>query len=229
MHQPEPDLQKETGIEGLRFGIYPEWFYDCNKGIHNTLKDTITKLENMGAGIVEIEIPELEEMRIAQLITIVSEMTTAMSPYDSSHRKDFGLDVRTNLAIGRSFTNVDYIHAQRMRTRAINIFSDIFKDVDCIITPTSAITAPVIQKDTLPDGESDLAMLSDLMRFVTTANLTGHPAISVPIGYDENNMPVGLQIIGRPWEESTLLGIAESLEQHVEQRKPMVYWPPVSG
>ncbi|MCK5197531.1 MAG: hypothetical protein KAR21_04235, partial [Spirochaetales bacterium] len=93
------------------------------------------------------------------------------------------------------------IHAQRMRTRAINIFTDIFTDVDCMLTPTTAITAPVIQKDTLPDGESDLEMLSDLMRFVTTANLTGHPAISVPIGYDENNMPVGLQIIGRPWEE----------------------------
>jgi hypothetical protein len=63
-----------------------------------------------------LEIPELEEMRVAQVITIASEMTTAMSPYDKEHRKDFGLDVRTNLTMGRSFTNVDYIHAQRMRT-----------------------------------------------------------------------------------------------------------------
>lgn len=227
MHQPEPDLTKKNGIEGLRLGIYPEWFYDCNKSIHKILKETVSRLETMGAEIVEIEIPELEEMRIAQLITIVSEMTTAMSPHDADHRKDFGLDVRINLAIGRSLTNVDYIHAQRMRTRAINIFTDIFTDVDCMLTPTTAITAPVIQKDTLPDGESDLEMLSDLMRFVTTANLTGHPAISVPIGYDENNMPVGLQIIGRPWEESMLLRIAENLEQHMEQRKPTVFRSPV--
>jgi Asp-tRNA(Asn)/Glu-tRNA(Gln) amidotransferase A subunit family amidase len=57
--------------------------------------------------------------------------------------------------------------------------------------------------------------------------LTGHPAISVPIGYDEKNMPVGLQIIGRPWEESVLLKVAENLEQYVEYRKPMIYRPPV--
>ncbi|MEA1910662.1 MAG: amidase [Spirochaetota bacterium] len=230
MHQPEPDLfpADKQNIDGLRIGIYPEWFYDCDKTIHNTLKETISRLEAIGVKIVNIEVPELEEMRIAQLVTIVSEMTTAMSPYDNDHRRDFGLDVRTNLAMGRSFTNVDYIHAQRMRTRAINIFSDIFKEVDCIITPTTAITAPVIPKDTLPDGESDLALLSDIMRFAGIPNLIGYPAISVPIGYDKKNMPIGLQVIGRPWEEATLLGIAEKLEKDIKLKKPMIYKPPIS-
>ncbi len=226
-HQPEPDISTEADIKGIRFGIYPEWFYDCDEGIHELLKSSISLLEKSGGKIVEIEIPELEEMRIAQLITIVSEMTTAMSPYDREHRKDFGLDVRTNLAIGRAFTNVDYIHAQRMRTRAIDIFNTLLQDVDCIITPATAITSPVIPKDTLPDGESDLAMLSDLMRFVTPANLTGHPAISVPIGFDVKNMPVGLQFIGRPWEEALLLKIAAGMEEKIGPVKPAVFTPPV--
>jgi len=106
----DPNLKTtfSKNLKGLKFGIYPEWFYDCDKTMHTALNNSLDYLKNAGAEIIEIEIPELEEMRVAQLITIVSEMTTAMSPYDKKHRKDFGLDVRTNLAMGRSFTNVDY-------------------------------------------------------------------------------------------------------------------------
>ncbi len=224
LFQPEPELNNAfpKDLKGLRLGIYPEWFYDCEETMHTALKSSLKFLEDAGAEIVEIEIPELEEMRVAQLITIVSEMTTTMSPYDKKHRKDFGLDVRTNLAMGRSFTNVDYIHAQRMRTRAINIFKEAFNSVDAILTPSTGICAPEIPHKALPEGESNLPMLSDIMRFATPSNLTGHPAISIPIGYDPKGMPIGLQAIGRPWEESLLLGIAGILEQMSERRKPVI-------
>ncbi|MCK5671957.1 MAG: amidase [Spirochaetales bacterium] len=226
--QPEPNLANAfpRDLKGLKFGIYPDWFYDCDKTMHTSLNNALEYLKNAGAEIIEIEIPELEEMRIAQLITIVSEMTTAMSPYDKKHRKDFGLDVRTNLAIGRSFTNVEYIHAQRMRTKAINIFNNALKTVDAILTPSTGICAPKIPLKALPKGESNLSMLSDIMRFATPSNLTGHPAITIPIGYNQNNMPIGLQAIGRPWEESLLLGIAGVLEQMYKKRKPEVYLSP---
>jgi len=65
------------------------------------------------------------------------------------------------------------------------------------------------------------------MRFATPPNLTGYPAISIPVGYDPKGMPIGLQAMGRPWEESLLLGIAGILEQKVETRKPVVYRSPV--
>ncbi|RLD33621.1 MAG: amidase, partial [Bacteroidetes bacterium] len=213
-------------LKGIKLGIYPEWFYDCDKTMHKALNNSLDYLKNAGAEIIEIEIPELEEMRIAQVVTIVSEMTTAMNPYDKKHRKDFGLDVRTNLAMGRSFTNIDYIHAQRMRTRAINIFEKILTSVDAILTPSTAICAPEIPLQALPRGESNLPMLSDIMRFATPSNLTGHPAISIPIGYDQNGMPIGLQAIGRPWEESLLLGISEVLEKMYEKRKPEIFLSP---
>jgi len=64
------------------------------------------------------------------------------------------------------------------------------------------------------------------MRFVTPSNLTGHPAISIPIGYDPKGMPIGLQVIGRPWDESLLLGIAGILEQMSEREKPEVDMSP---
>ena len=229
--QQPPNLKGAfpKNLKGLKFGIYSDWFYDCEKNMHSVLNSALEYLKDAGAEIIEIEIPELEEMRIAQLITIVSEMTTAMSPYDKEHRKDFGLDVRTNLAMGRSFTNIDYIHAQRMRTRAINIFKEVLESVDAVLTPGTAICAPEIPLKALPAGESNLPMLSDFMRFATPPNLTGYPAISIPVGYNNKGMPIGLQAIGRPWEESLLLGIAGILEQMSKRKKPVIFRSPFPG
>ncbi len=227
--QPNPNLKNAflKNLKGRKFGIYPDWFYDCEETMHPILNSSLKYLKDAGAEIIEIEIPELEEMRIAQLITIVSEMTTAMNPYDKEHRKDFGLDVRTNLAMGRLFTNIDYIHAQQMRTRAINIFKKALLSVDAILTPSTGICAPEIPLKALPDGESNLPMLSDFMRFVTPPNLTGYPAISIPVGYNQKGMPIGLQAIGKPWEESLLLGIAGVLEQISKRGKPAIHRSPV--
>ena len=226
--QPEPELKNiDAGVKDLRIGYYPDWYYDCDSSIHPVLDNALDIFRDSGADIVEIEIPELEEMRVAHLISIVSEMTTAMNPYYNKHRKDFGLDTRVNLALGRRFSNVDYIHAQRMRARAIDIFSALLKDVDVIVTPSTAIPAPEIPADALPLGESNLEVLSDIMRYSFPGNLTGLPAISLPAGYTTEGLPAGLQIIGRAWEESLLLRIAIHLEKATAYRKPERYFCPL--
>ncbi len=229
--QPEADLldADKKGLNGIRLGFYPEWFYDCDREIHPLLNRTLEFLEDLGADMVKVEIPELEEMRVAQLISIVSEMSAAMNPFYGKHREDFGLDTRVNLAIGRRLTNIDYIQAQRMRTRAIDIFNTILMDVDAIITPMTAIAAPPIPPDALPAGESHLSMLSDIMRYAPMGNLTGLPAISVPAGFTPDKLPVGLQIMGRAWEESLLLRIGANLETGVKPRKPEIYYSPLEN
>ncbi len=227
--QPEVDLlgTSKKGLDGIRLGYYPEWFYDCDREIHALMNRTLESLEDSGAEVVKIEIPELEEMRVAQLISIVSEMATAMNPYYGRHRKDFGLDTRVNLAIGRRLTNIDYLQAQRMRTRAIDIFNTVLSDVDAVITPMTAVPAPLIPSDALPAGESNLPMLSDIMRYAAMGNLTGLPALSVPAGFTPDKLPMGLQIMGRAWEESLLLRIAMNLEKGVKPLKPEVYLSPM--
>jgi Asp-tRNA(Asn)/Glu-tRNA(Gln) amidotransferase A subunit family amidase len=86
------------------------------------------------------------------------------------------------------------------------------------------LTAPVIPKAALSSGESDLATLTEIMRFVTPANLTGLPAISFPVGYDDAGLPIGMQAIGRAWQEHTLLRLALSAEQTVDRKPPRVYY-----
>jgi Asp-tRNA(Asn)/Glu-tRNA(Gln) amidotransferase A subunit family amidase len=94
------------------------------------------------------------------------------------------------------------------------------KGCDVVVTPTTAITAPAIPEASLPDGESNLPVVDALMRFIRIANLTGFPALSVPAGFDRAGLPVGVHLMGRPWEEALLLRMGRVIERGVEVRTP---------
>ena len=136
---------------------------------------------------------------------------------------DFGLDSRTNLAIGRHFRATDLVHALRHRHRLTRELLSQMAGVDVIVTPTTASTAPVIPEATLPDGESNLPVVDALMRFVRLANLTGFPALSVPAGFDRAGLPVGVQLTGRPYEENLLLRLGRVVERATEVRTPPIH------
>ena len=144
-----------------------------------------------------------------------------MAAHDREHRRDFGLDVRTNLALGRSLTASDYVKAQRVRTRIMATFRRTLDMVDAVLSPTTGVTAPPIRADVLPDGESDLTTLLALIRFAFPANLTGLPAITFPAGYAAG-LPVGMQAIGGPWSEHVLLHLARVAEPLVPRLRPEV-------
>jgi Asp-tRNA(Asn)/Glu-tRNA(Gln) amidotransferase A subunit family amidase len=151
-------------------------------------------------------------------------MVQAMSYTYPEHHREHGLDVRINLALGRAFNAGDYLLAQRARTRIIRNFENALKDVDMILTPTTAIASPEIKPGTLPNGDSDLSVTVEIMRFVTAGNLTGLPAISFPVGYTTKGLPIGMQAIGRPWQENVLLRLAVNAEQVLERKEPQVYF-----
>ena len=224
--QPPVHLENiaDTNLSNITLGIYEPWFNDASSGVVKACEQTLKSFESQGVQIKKIEIPDLNLFRIAHLITIVSEMATAMDPHYKEHRKDFGLDVRTNLSLGRDFTSRDYIKAQRMRTRAITEFNRVLEQVDAIVTPSTGCTAPIIRKDALPRGESDLETLTEIMRYAGTANFTGLPAISFPAGYDEDGLPVGFQAIGKHWDEHLLLRLAGAAELNVERKKPDIFY-----
>jgi Asp-tRNA(Asn)/Glu-tRNA(Gln) amidotransferase A subunit family amidase len=225
LDQPAVHLQglEQTSLEGLRLGIYTPWFEHAAPDVVSRCRALVKAFEARGATVVEIELPELELGRIAHAVTILSEMATAMDAYEA-HRSEFGASVRISLTLARELTNRDYVRAQQIRTRLSGHFERALGMVDAIVTPSTAITAPPIGEDSLSAGESNLDVTSALMRFAFPSNLTGHPAISIPAGYDAGGLPVGLQLIGRPWEEHRLLQLAEIAEQIVERRRPRVHF-----
>jgi Asp-tRNA(Asn)/Glu-tRNA(Gln) amidotransferase A subunit family amidase len=184
----------------------------------------LREYKKMGCRIVEIVIPNLEANRVAHSVTITSEMAQAMQATYDEHHREHGLDVRINLALARQFTATDYVTAQRIRTRMMRHFQNALRQADMILTPTAGIAAPEIKKGALPDGESDLTTTIEIMRFATAANMTGFPAITFPVGYTQKGLPIGLQVIGRAWDEANLLRMALAAEQVVERKRPQVYY-----
>ena len=109
--------------------------------------------------------------------------------------------------------------------RRLRYYHSIGAGVDAILTPATAITAPPIPPGGERGGWSDLSATTEKMRYAFPANLTGLPAITFPVGYDENGLPVGMQAMGRYWEEAVLLRIAYCAEQVVARHTPQMFFP----
>jgi Asp-tRNA(Asn)/Glu-tRNA(Gln) amidotransferase A subunit family amidase len=222
LHQPAPSLLdwNKPDLQGVRLGVFTPWFQHADSEVVSVCRRMVDGLRDRGAQVREVSLPGLEAARVAHAITICSEMAQAMSAHASRHGRDHAHEVRVTLALARALTARDYIKAQRVRTALIQSFRRVFQEVDAVISPTTAIPAPHISEASLDIGVSDLALAAELMRFTTPANLAGLPAISFPAGYTAGGLPIGIQAIGRPWEESLLLRIALAGEACMERRAP---------
>lgn len=224
--QPPATVQgfEDFDLKDVTIGVYWPWFNHASPDMVQGCKGMLESFESLGARLQEIEIPELEPARVAHAVTIGSEIANVMEPFYEEHREDFSLEIRINLALARSFHSTDYLKAQQVRTRTIGHFQQVLRQVDVIATPAVGLTAPPIRPDALDTGDSDLSLLTEIMRFVTPVNLTGHPAIAFPVGYDADGLPVGLQLIGRYWGEDLLLRLAHAAEGFVERQTPRVFY-----
>ncbi|XP_069145920.1 fatty acid amide hydrolase isoform X3 [Solanum lycopersicum] len=247
-----PSRESSRSLESLRLGKYTEWFNDVfSTDISDKCENVLSQLsEKHGCKVclflllhspllylglwltVEIVIPELHEMRIAHIVSIGSESLCSLNPDCGDGRgARLTYDTRTNLAFFRSFTAADYVAAQRLRRRLMYFHMEIFKKVDIIVTPTTGMTAPRIPPSALKVGETDLQVSGNLMRFIITANLLGLPAVTVPVGYDKQGLPIGMQLIGRPWCEASILRLAAAIEETCAEpkKKPLQYYDILKG
>ena len=215
----------EKSLDGLRVGIYREFFDHCDESVHNVCRPSLKVLEDLGAKIVDIKIPELEESRIAHYITILSEFANGLMCDVDSHFSLLNTETCLLLSPGLNIQSVDFINAQKQRNRAITFLKHIFKEVDVIVTPTTACVAPKIDKDAVSHGKVMSVITGRLTRYLGLANLTGNPAITFPLGLSREGLPVGLQLMGKWYDDSTLLNIAWALERsnRFPTAKPKVF------
>ncbi|KAH9300684.1 hypothetical protein KI387_012267, partial [Taxus chinensis] len=215
-------------LGSLKLGKYSSWFTDVySNEVSDACERILTQLaDNFGTKTREIILPELEEMRAAHVVSIGSETLRHLYPHlEEGRRTELSYDVRLNMALFESFLAADYVAAQSLRRRIMHYHMEVFKQVDVIVTPTTGMTAPKIPPSSMKIGETDLETTGYLMRFVIAPNLIGLPAISVPVGHDKDGLPIGLQLIGRPWAEATLLRLASKIEELApRQKRPIVFY-----
>jgi Asp-tRNA(Asn)/Glu-tRNA(Gln) amidotransferase A subunit family amidase len=208
-------------LSGLRLGIYRPWFQHAQPQVVRVCVALLAALAKRGARLVDITLPGLEAIRLAQGLTIAAEIAAGLEPvYAAGNGRLLSPETRINVALARRTNSIDYVQAQRVRTQALAAFHKAFEDIDVLVTPTTGMTAPPIRPDALKAGESDLSVLTELMRFVVAANFVGVPAISFPAGFDSAGLPVGLQAMAPWWQERRLLNLAHAAEQDVAWRRP---------
>ncbi|KAE9466115.1 hypothetical protein C3L33_01980, partial [Rhododendron williamsianum] len=177
--------------------------------------------------IVEVTVPEIEVMRLAHYVTIGSECSTAIACHlEKLDMAELGGDARVALSVYGAFNSREYLNAQKIRNRQMQFHKNIFAKADVIVTPTTGVTAYTLYDDALKTGELDYINGAALIRYQISGNFLGLPAVTVPVGYDKLGLPIGLQFIGRPWSEATLIHIAFAMQALCisDYKKPQVFY-----
>uniref|UniRef100_A0A8C3JU25 Amidase domain-containing protein n=1 Tax=Calidris pygmaea TaxID=425635 RepID=A0A8C3JU25_9CHAR len=227
LKQPKATLSDMCApdLKGLKLGVDWTFFKACDAEVLSICEKAVEHLRSLGASVVEVSLPEMEEVRVAHVICILSEMRDFLQPDFNKHFHEMNLDTRANLALASQFTALDYITANRQRTRSMRFLQEIFSTVNCILTPAVACTAPRIYESDLLTGSSDSSFTVQSMRFMQLGNFTGIPGLVVPIGYSTAGLPVSFQVMAKWWDEAVLLRIGLKLEQFRHQtKKPSIYY-----
>jgi Asp-tRNA(Asn)/Glu-tRNA(Gln) amidotransferase A subunit family amidase len=145
----------------------------------------------------------------------------------SHKRSSFLAYTRIMSVVADTLEARDYIRAQQVRTRMMNHLSRYFKDqgIDLILTPTTAILSPIIPEKAMSYGMMNSKLTVSSMVYAVLANLTGIPAVNIPVGY-HNDLPIGLQFMASWWNEALLCRIAKAIERlpTVERERPKEHW-----
>ncbi len=194
------------GIEGLRIGVVPGYFFHhLQPPVHDAVRSALSTFETLGAHIREVDIQNIHGNISAQLTIESCEPSTYHQRWLRERPQDYGEDVRTLLEVGEMLLATQYLQAQRYRALLRQEFMEAFRQVDVFVCPTLPFTATRVgeMKVVIENGEEE-DMLSAIMQFTGVPSLTGLPSLAVPCGFDPDGLPVGMQIIGRPFDEATL-------------------------
>ena len=213
---PAPVLEyippSPCSIAGLTIGIPRNYFFEAvSPEIHAAIERVTRLSESLGARVLPIKVPDVEELNTVARTILLAEASAVLEPY-LAQRDKFGEDVLALLDQGRLVPATDYINAQRLRRLLVQDWRLIFSAVDCLFTPTTPIPAPLIgQKQVELDGQMQDTRLA-ATRFMRGINLLGLPALSMPVGKTPAGLPIGLQIIGRAFEENVVLRVGAAIE-----------------
>lgn len=202
-----------SGVRGLRIGVDELEMRQAEPEIVRAVENALRALEKEGAEIVRIEIPLARYAAAIGYLTISPESAAAKREILRERRSELPDDVRLMFAIVSGFSCGEFLDAQRLRSGLRLAMAELFRDIDVIALPTTAITAPRYTEAEERMPISDPSAIDGLCRFNFLGNLTGLPAGTAPIGMSSKGLPMGLQILGDAWDEATVLSVLAHLER----------------
>lgn len=203
-----PETLDDFGLDGVKIGLIPQHLgNDLRSGVRKTFDQAIDIFKKAGAQICDVNIPHIMKCDEALFPLIAPEATFIHEKWLRERPEDYAPMTRKQLEMGLEISAVDYVRWQQFRLKLIEQFREAFKDVDVIINPTVAWVAP--KEDPAVAGDEGVIEA----RRTAPYNITGMPAITVPCGFAEDDLPAGLQIAG-PWlRDQLVLQVARAYEK----------------
>lgn len=208
------------GVQGLRVGVARRYFYDyADPEIEAAVLNAVKVLKQLGAILVDVDIEHIEHAGTASGVLHFAEAAAYHDDTYTSSPDLFTPETRRNLELGNYILAKDYLHAQRYRRLLGLSFQKVFREVDIIATPTIPLVASKIEEETVNLRGVLRSVHLSMLHNTEPCDLTGLPALSLPCGFSSGQLPIGLQLIGRPFEESLILRAGYAFEQATDWHK----------
>jgi len=212
-------------VKGLRIGIVKEYFEaPLDPQVRKAVMDAISLLESMGAEIKEVSYPMFNQSQAISSTVLMAEATAYHRDLLEKDGHQLYEPVRQRLEAGLFISAAEYLRAQQARSIFDQQGRRLLDEVDLLAGPTEPVTAPEILASKVMAGEQEVGVVGALTQYTRPYNINGFPAISVPCGFSDDGMPIGLQLAGRPFDELTVLRAAHAYEQANEwhSRRPPI-------
>jgi aspartyl-tRNA(Asn)/glutamyl-tRNA(Gln) amidotransferase subunit A len=203
-----------NGIQGLTVGLPKQFFFErISADVRKNVMDAIAALEQSGARVREITLQGMEESdELAGAITSGEALANHWQ-WIGKRASDYGGDVYSLLRAAMNQRSLDYLLAQTRRKKYRERLFQVLQSVDVLAAPTIPIVAPRIEDEEIVIAGKRESLRSALLRLGRPGNLSGLPVISLPCGFSREGLPIGLQLIGRLWDEATLFKVAYAFER----------------
>jgi aspartyl-tRNA(Asn)/glutamyl-tRNA(Gln) amidotransferase subunit A len=199
-----------------------DYFTDAeivDQAVLQAVRRAAQQFEYMGAQVAQVDFPNAWDAAMANGLMTTADAAAFHHQRLSENPQGFSRDVLKRLQTGAAYTSIEYSLARRMQTILRCQFTEFFNEFDLLLTPTTPITASAC-------GAMDAVDCARwLTRFTAPFNLTGLPALSVPCGWSGEKMPIGLQIVGKPWADAKVLGLGALYEQRRGFQIPIASLP----
>ena len=213
---PVPDYGAAlTGdVKGLRVGLLRAHFTDpAAADVRAAVEASAKQLEQAGAVVDEVNLTQVIHVATGSAAIVASEALAYHAPWMRSRPQDYQPDVRERLRLGAFVNGAHYVRAQQIRALVTREVDEALARRDVLLAPATPLVAPVLgeREASLGDGPSDVR--AALLRCTRPFNFSGHPACAAPCGFTAGGLPIGLQIVGRPFDEATVLRVVDAYQR----------------
>ena len=225
---PLPDHSAVTGkdLRGLRLGI-PEAFYtdDLDPDVARVFEETQKVFVAQGVELKPVHLPDQMQLSAAAQVLLAAEAAAFHAPWLRERPQDYGAQVRARLENGLAISAITYLDALRWRGIALAEHLAATAEVDAWLAPASRFAAPTIEESDVGGSPNAEAVIQSITRFMRPINYLGLPSLVVPAGRSSAGLPVGIQIVGRPFGEATILQFGAAFQRATDHHRAIPELP----